>query len=55
VTVLLLPPSFIAGFFGMNFERLPLLHDAWGVSICLVLMIASSVLPFLYFKRRRWL
>src|SRR6202040_360018 len=29
VTVLLLPPSFIAGFFGMNFERLALLHDAW--------------------------
>jgi magnesium transporter len=55
VTVLLLPPSFIAGFFGMNFERLPLLHDAWGVSICLVLMIASSVLPYVYFKRRRWL
>jgi magnesium transporter len=55
VTVLLLPPSFIAGFFGMNFERLPLLHEAWGVSVCVGLMLASAVLPYLYFKRRRWL
>jgi magnesium transporter len=55
VTVLLLPPSFIAGFFGMNFERLPLLHDTWGVSIGVALMLASAVLPYLYFKRRRWL
>jgi magnesium transporter len=55
VTVFLLPPSFIAGFFGMNFERLPLLHDPWGVTIGVVLMVASAVLPYLYFKHRRWL
>jgi magnesium transporter len=55
VTVFLLPPSFIAGFFGMNFERLPLLHDRWGVTIGVVSMVASAVLPYLYFKHRRWL
>jgi magnesium transporter len=55
VTVFLLPPSFIAGFFGMNFERLPLLHDTWGVTIGVISMVASAVLPYLYFKHRRWL
>ena len=55
VTVFLLPPSFIAGFFGMNFERLPLLHDSRGVTISVVLMVASAVLPYLWFRHRRWL
>jgi magnesium transporter len=55
VTVFLLPPSFIAGFFGMNFERLPLLHDRWGVTIGVVLMVASAVVPYLWFRHRRWL
>jgi len=55
VTVFLLPPSFIAGFFGMNFERLPLLHDSRGVTIGVVLMVASAVLPYLWFRHRRWL
>jgi len=55
VTVFMLPPSLIAGFFGMNFERLPWLHESWGVSAAMVLMVVSAVAPYLYFKRRRWL
>lgn len=55
VTVFMLPPSFIAGFFGMNFERLPLLHEPWGLAIAVVLMVLSAVIPYMYFKRRRWL
>lgn len=55
VTVFMLPPSFIAGFFGMNFERLPWLHESWGLAAAVVLMVTSAVAPYLYFKRRRWL
>ena len=55
VTVFLLPPSFIAGFYGMNFEHLPFLHETWGVWMGSGLMLASAVLPYLYFKHRRWL
>jgi magnesium transporter len=55
VTVFMLPPSFIAGFFGMNFERMPWLHEPWGVTASVVLMVISALAPYLYFKRRRWL
>jgi magnesium transporter len=30
VTVLLLPPSVIGAFYGMNFEHIPWLHEPWG-------------------------
>jgi magnesium transporter len=55
VTVFMLPPSLIAGFFGMNFEHIPWLHESWGLSATAGLMVVSAVAPFLYFKRRRWL
>ena len=55
VTVFLLPPSVIAGIFGMNFEHMPWLHDVWGAGAALGVMVASAVLPWLVFKRKRWL
>ena len=55
VTVLLLPPSVIGAFYGMNFEHIPWLHERWGVWAALGMMIASALVPFLYFKSKRWL
>jgi magnesium transporter len=55
VTVFLLPPSVIAGVFGMNFEHMPWLHDGWGFSAALGTMVASALLPWLWFKHKRWL
>ena len=55
VTVFLLPPSVIAGIYGMNFERIPGLHEQWGFSAALGLMVLSAVIPYLVFKRRGWL
>jgi magnesium transporter len=55
VTVFLLPPSLIAAIFGMNFTRMPWLHSGWGFAAAVGLMLAASILPFAYFKRRRWL
>ena len=55
VAVFMLPPSFIAGFFGMNFERMPWLHAPWGLWVTIGLMVMSAVAPYWYFKRRRWL
>jgi len=55
VTVFLLPPSVIGAIYGMNFDHIPWAHESWGFMGALGLMIASAVIPYLIFKRRRWL
>ena len=55
VTVFLLPPSVIAGIFGMNFEHMPWLHESWGFLAGIGTMVASAMLPWLWFKHKRWL
>ena len=55
VTVFLLPPSVIAGVFGMNFEHMPWLHEGWGFMAAIGSMVASALLPWMWFKHKRWL
>ncbi|HWL63995.1 MAG TPA: magnesium transporter CorA family protein [Steroidobacteraceae bacterium] len=55
VTVLLLPPSVIGALFGMNFRHIPTLQEPWGFWAAVGLMVASSVAPFLWFRRKGWL
>jgi len=51
----LLPPTLIASIYGMNFEFMPELHWSYGYPFAIVLMAASVVVPFLYFRRKGWL
>jgi magnesium transporter len=53
--VVLLPPTLVASAYGMNFEFNPELKWFLGYPFALVLMVASAVLPYLYFKRKGWL
>jgi magnesium transporter len=53
--VIFLPPTLIAGIYGMNFHNFPELSWPWGYPMALGLMLASAILPFLYFKWRRWI
>ena len=55
VTVCVSLPTFIAGVYGMNFEIMPELKYAYGYPIVLIAMICSAILPFIYFKRKKWL
>ena len=50
-----LPPTLIAGIFGMNFHHMAGLDWVWGYPASLALMLASAVLPLLYLKRRGWI
>ncbi|HZD48847.1 MAG TPA: CorA family divalent cation transporter, partial [Silvibacterium sp.] len=53
--VIFLPPTLIASIYGMNFEHMPELHWLFGYPFALGLMVAGAVLPYWYFKRRKWL
>jgi magnesium transporter len=52
--VIFLPPPLIASIYGMNFEHMPEFKWIHGYPFALVLMVVSSVIPYWYFKRRRW-
>lgn len=54
VTCLLAPATVIGGIFGMNFDRLPLLHNEWGFYISVSLMLIIPVWMIIVFKRRGW-
>jgi magnesium transporter len=53
--VVFLPPTLIAGIYGMNFHDFPELSWPWGYPMALVLMLATAVGPYLYFKKRGWI
>ena len=55
VAVVLLPPTMIASIYGMNFKHMPELDWTFGYPLALLLMLASAVLPYSYFKWKRWL
>ncbi len=55
VAVLFLPPTLIASVYGMNFVHMPELAKPWGYPFAIVLMIASALTTYLYFKWRKWL
>ena len=53
--VVFLPPTLIAGIYGMNFRHFPELGWPWGYPMALALMLASGILPYFYFRRRGWI
>ncbi|MEB2349752.1 MAG: magnesium/cobalt transporter CorA [Comamonadaceae bacterium] len=54
-SVALLPPTLIASVYGMNFRYMPELQWEHGYLYAIVLMVASALVPMLYFRKRGWL
>jgi magnesium transporter len=50
-----LPPTLIAGIYGMNFKHMPELQWVFGYPIALTLILISAVAPIWYLKRRGWI
>lgn len=55
VNVIFLPPTLVASIYGMNFKFFPELDWPFGYPISLVIMLISSILPILIFKKKGWM
>ncbi len=55
LTAIFLPLNLITGFFGMNFDALPLIHDRQGVWIAVGIMGLVAVSLAAHFWRKRYL
>jgi len=55
LTAIFLPLNLVTGFFGMNFEGLPLIHSPTGFWIAFSIMLALGVGMSVFFWRKRYL
>jgi magnesium transporter len=55
MAVVLMPPTLIASVYGMNFKVMPELEWQHGYPIALVVMLLAAVLPYVFFKWKKWL
>ena len=55
MAVVLMPPTLIASIYGMNFKIMPELEVPYGYPIALVAMVFAAVLPYVFFKWKKWL
>ena len=53
--VVLMPPTLVGTIYGMNFKNMPELEWQYGYPMALGMMVVSAVLPYLFFRWRKWL
>jgi len=49
-----IPPTLVAGIYGMNFKHMPELDWAWGYPLGWAMIIFSAIIPIIWFKWRGW-
>ena len=54
VSIVGIPPTLIAGIYGMNFKFMPEYNWAWGYPFGLALIALSAIIPLIWFKWRGW-
>ena len=54
-TIMFMPPTLIAGIYGMNFVAQPELKWDWGYPMSFLMMLSSSSIIYLIFRRKKWL
>ena len=55
LAVIFMPPTVIASIYGMNFKEMPELEWHFGYPLAILLMICAAVLPYVFFRWKKWL
>ena len=55
MAVIFLPPTLVSSLYGMNFKLMPELEWDYGYLWAITLMVLAAVLPYLFFRWKRWL
>ena len=50
-----IPLGFLAGLYGMNFDKMPELHLPWGYPALLTVMLSVAVGMLFFFRRKGWI
>jgi magnesium transporter len=54
--VVFMPPTLVASIYGMNFhQNMPELDWTYGYPFALALMVVAAVLPYFFFRWKKWL
>jgi magnesium transporter len=53
--VVFLPPTLVGTVYGMNFKNMPELEWFYGYPMALTMMVIAAILPYYFFKWKKWL
>ncbi len=54
VSIVGIPPTLMAGIYGMNFKNMPEYDWAWGYQYGWAMILLSAVIPLVWFKVKGW-
>ncbi|MFD2614459.1 magnesium/cobalt transporter CorA [Paenibacillus gansuensis] len=54
ITTIFMPLTFIAGVYGMNFQRMPELTSTYGYPVILIVMLVLGLSMYAWFRRKGW-
>jgi magnesium transporter len=54
VSIVGIPPTLMAGIYGMNFKNMPEYDWAWGYQYGWAVIVLSALIPLVWFKVRGW-
>jgi magnesium transporter len=55
LTAIFIPPTFLVGLWGMNFENMPELNTEWGYPLSLIVMLVIMLGMIVFFRFKKWL
>jgi magnesium transporter len=55
IASIILVPTLIVGNYGQNFDHMPELHWRLGYAFSWALIVASTIVQVVYFRRKRWI